>query len=122
MVNKTLIASIFIGLSLIAIFLIWHFLLSIYEVKFIAKPEVVNLKQNQKFQIEAVALNSIGWEIRFRDLECEYQIVEGIELVEIKKSKNNFFDILAKDIGEIKILANSKYSLNASFIKINVIK
>lgn len=120
MVNKTLTVSIFIVFSLLALFFIWHFLLSIYEVKFILSPESGFLNKNQNYEIEAVALNSLGWEIRFRDLYCEYQILEGSDLIEVKTTSQNKFKLIAKSVGKVNILANSKYSLNPSIIKLSI--
>ena len=104
-------------------FIGWHFFLSIYEVKFELSAAQSDIYSNSEYSIKCVGLNSLGQEIRFRDLECNFHLNEGEELVQILSTEDsNHFMFEALKAGSISILANSKYALNPTKIKYTVIK
>ena len=100
-------------LFFISSLLIWQFLLSIYEVKFRYDFDPKNLKLNKIYKIECVGINSVGWELTFRDTKfiCNFDKGESKINTFPNPDKNIlYFSLIEK--GELKITLNSKFSLN----------
>jgi hypothetical protein len=123
MAPRILTTIILFAIVLVVSFSGWHLLLSIYEVKFNFSDKENNLIRNSEYSIKCVGLNSLGWEIRYRDLECSYQFEEGQDLVEILSTEDsNHLIFKTKGKGSLTILANSKYALNPTKFKYSVIE
>ena len=113
MVHKTLTGIIFIIVFFLMSFIVWHFFISIYEVKYHVKFPSDHLTLNSDYYIQFVGLNSLGWEISFRDLEINIKLENEDKVIEILDSKRkNIFRFRTKRIGDFTFLASSKYSLN----------
>jgi hypothetical protein len=72
------------------------------------------------YKLECVAVNSLGWDLKFRDCKLSCKIEKGEGMMDIlPNSENNilYFSLTGK--GEIRILLNSKYSLNPTIISLN---
>jgi hypothetical protein len=120
MAQKILTTIILLAIIFLVSFISWHFLFSIYEVKFNVSAVENKLNRNSEYNIECIGLNSFGWEIRYRDLECSYQFEEGQDLVEILRDSNHLI-FKTKRKGSLTILANSKYALSPTIFKFIVI-
>ena len=119
MSGRILIYSISALILILLLFFCWHFLLSIYEVKYKTNFENDVLALNNEYFIKCVGLNSLGWEINYRDLKCDYTVISGIELIRVEKTKNNNeFIFVPHSAGKIVIQANSVLSLNPSEYKL----
>ncbi len=121
--SKVLTTIILFVIVFLLSFIGWHFFLSIYEVKFELSAAQSDIYSNSEYSIKCVGLNSLGQDIRFRDLECNFQFKEGQELVELLRTEDSNH-LLFKTIkaGRISILASSKYALNPTKLKYTVIK
>ena len=108
-----------LGVLLLSL-LIWHFIFSIYEVKYVYKFDPSSLKVGEEYHVECIGLNSLGWEINYRDLHFEYKILAGKELIDqLNKLKRNILRIRFIKNGEVKIQLNSKYALNPTILILN---
>ncbi|PID59509.1 MAG: hypothetical protein CR986_05600 [Ignavibacteriae bacterium] len=102
-----LFASIFFILLIV-----WHFFLSIYEVKIISEFNPEELKLKKKYTVKCVGLNAQGNELSFRNLECKFEIIEGKENIKILDEKeNNSLLFSTIKAGSLVIEIESKYSL-----------
>lgn len=119
MVPKTLNVLVLLIIIIIFSFLIWHFFLSIYEVKYYPPSEILVI--NTEYKIQSVGVNALGWEIKFRNLECNFVIDKEENKIEFLKSDyQNQALFLTKSAGEITIYADSKYSLNPTPLKFTI--
>ena len=114
-------------ISIIALFIItffsWHYLFSIYEVKFKYEFNPSELKTNQSYKICAVAINSLGWNLKFRELGLSHKIINGKNIVEISNiPEYNSINFKVLNFGEFILELNSKFSLNATRFKLKAAK
>lgn len=106
----------------LVLFFCWHFLLSIYEVKYKTNFKSDVLVIDNEYFIKCVGLNSLGWEINYRNLNCNFNIISGDELIRIEKSKDkNEFIFIPKSAGKLVIQTNSQLSLNPSQFNLKII-
>ncbi|MCW8849121.1 MAG: hypothetical protein OQJ81_04005 [Melioribacteraceae bacterium] len=103
-------------------FFCWHFLVSIYEVRYKTSFKSDALTLNNQYFIKCVGLNSLGWEINYRDLKCNFTVISGNELIRVGKtiSKNEFI-FIPLSAGQLIIQANSQLSLNPSEYKLEIL-
>ena len=112
MVTKTLVALFTIVLIFLLSFFVWHFLFSIYEVKYKPSINEKELKCNSEISIQTVGINFFGWELPFRKIKSQIKIIEGNDLIKLTQ-KDNF--VIIKTLNRegkciIKILP--EFSLN----------
>ena len=123
MPSRILIIGSSLFLLIVVLFFCWHFFLSIYEVKFKHNFTDHQLLVDNTYQIKCVGLNSIGWEINYRNLACEFIISSGGDLIKIIDSpEENTFTFSTLSPGEVIIIINSKYSLNPTRYKLKTIE
>ena len=116
-----LIYVISLSISALILFFSWHFLLSIYEVKYKTSFKTDSLTLNTSYKINCVGLNSLGWEIQFRDLKCNFKVISGNNIVKIEDTThNNEFVFTPHSAGIVVIQADSEFSLNPSEFKLNI--
>lgn len=119
--GRILIYFISLSISALILFLSWHFLLSIYEVRYNTSFKSDSLILNTSYKINCVGLNSLGWEIRFRDLNCIYKVISGNSIVNIEETTHpNEFVFTPHSTGIVVIQANSEFSLNPSEFTLNI--
>ncbi len=112
-----LFSSIFI--LIVILFFCWHFLFSIYEVKFKHNFPDKRLLVDNSYEIKCIGLNSIGWEITYRNLDCNFIVQSGSDLIKINNSKDaNQFNFKTLATGELVIEVNSHYSFNPTRYKL----
>lgn len=108
---------------IVILFFSWHFLISIYEVKYKTNFKNDILVVNNKYSIKCVGLNSLGWEIDFRDLKCSFKVNSGNELIRVEQTKNrNEFIFIPFSPGQLVIQSNSELSLNPSEYKLKILQ
>jgi hypothetical protein len=115
--------TITIILFLVLIFLCYHYLINIYEVRVITEPEALYADNQSTVVVSVVPLNSFGWKALFRTVTAEFEIKEGASLVETVKvdTKNGKLFLRAKDeTGKVTILVKSEYSLLPTIVEIPV--
>lgn len=93
------------------VFFVWHYLFSIYEVKIIYDFNNRNLKMKKNYCVKCVGLNSFGHQLSFRDLDCQFNIIQGAEIIKSNKSEQNKFCFTPITYGKIVLEINSKFSL-----------
>lgn len=92
--------------------MVWNYIFSIYEIDYKVNPNFLVADGSSICEIVIVPVNSFGWKAPFRNVEVNYQIVEGSRLIEIVESdKTGTIKIKAKDKpGKVLLKVNSKYS------------
>lgn len=114
--NKVALISSFITFIILS-FLVWQFLLSIYEVKYIYNFNPSDIRTNNIYEITAVAINSFGWSLSFRNSEFSIKIIKGHSLIELNNHSDNSVYFQIKGNGEIELELDSRYSLNPTLLK-----
>ena len=115
--------TITIILFLVLIFLCYHYLINIYEVRVITEPEALYADNQSTVVVSVVPLNSFGWRALFRTASAEFVIKEGLPLVEIIKidKSNGRLILKAKSAkGKVVIEVKSPFSLLPTIIEIPV--
>lgn len=119
--GKMLIYIISLSLSAFILFFSWHYLLSIYEVRYKTSFKNDSLTLNTSYSIKCLGLNSLGWELEFRDLKCNYKVISGNNYIKIDEiTHKNEFVFTPHSSGLVVIQANSEFSLNPSKFKLNI--
>jgi len=101
----------------------YHYFINIYEVTVSAEPEALYADNQSEVVIWVVPLNSFGWKALFRTASAEFEIKEGLPLVEIIKidRENGKMILKAKsEKGKIVIEIKSPFSLLPTIIEIPV--
>ena len=112
---------ILVLLVFIAGFFSYHYIFSIYEVTFKVTPDKLYADNNSTLIIEAVPVNSFGWQAPFRNAYSEFTFNEGKDLIEIifQDNSKGILKLRAKEkSGKVSITIKSKYSLLPSTIEI----
>lgn len=123
MSSKFVIIISSIIILVICLFLCWHFIFSIYEVKYKHNYPNEKLVIDNNYKIKCVGLNSFGWEIDYRDLGTTFTIITGSKLIKIDEiSEQNQFSFSPIFAGEISIEVNSKFSLNPTLYKLQIVE
>lgn len=120
MVQKRLIIIISISSVIVLSFFVWHFIISIYEVRYVYDFHPNELSVNSEYCIDIVGINSLGWEIKYRNLDINFEIELGKENIEIFEYQNKIC-FLTKNPGDFSILLFPVYSLNPTLIKGKII-
>jgi hypothetical protein len=89
------------------------YFINIYEVKYIPSGELLIADNSSLLNIDVVPINSFGKRALFRNVEADFFIEEGEELVDIlsDRSETSRFTIRSKTMeGEVVILVKCKKS------------
>ena len=122
MSGRIVIYILSVFLFTVILFFCWHFLLSIYEVRYKTNFNNDLIAINNQYSIKCVGLNSLGWEIDFRDLKCSFTVISGNELIRFEKTKNkNEFIFSPHFVGLLIIQSYSEFSLNPSEFKLKIL-
>jgi hypothetical protein len=109
--------------SLIVGFLFYHYFINIYEVTISAEPKALYADNQSEVVISVVPLNSFGWRALFRTASAEFEIIEGLPLVEIIKIDRVNGKMILKarsEKGKVIIEIKSPFSLLPTIIEIPV--
>ncbi|MGE5498219.1 MAG: hypothetical protein ACM3Q2_09125 [Syntrophothermus sp.] len=105
------------------LFILWQYVLNIYEVRFDVSPPVLYADSKSETVIEAVPLNAFGWKAPFRKSASIFEITEGEDLVQIIENspEEGRLVLRAGDRqGLVVVKVTTKYSLWPSIIEIPV--
>ena len=111
-------------ITFILIFLIYHFVFSIYEVTYKTGSNRIYADNESVVEINAIPVNSFGVRAPFRKVYAGFIIKEGAELVEVIKKDEETGKIILKSkakTGIVIIHINSKYAILPTEIQINII-
>ncbi len=120
--KKYLAIAITLILLFIASFFIWHFLLSIYEVKFEALVNTSVIKPGSKLTIKTIGINSFGWELRFRTIKSKVEIIEGKDLIKLSQIGNSIIIKILDKEGNFTVKIFPNLSLNPTEFKFHIEK
>ena len=109
-----LISLIVLVLLFVISFLIWHFFLSIYEVKYKSIPDTLNVKCNSEIRIKIIGINSFGWELPFRKIKSKVEVLKGSDLIELSEEKNKIIIKTLSEEGEVLIKIKPELALSAT--------
>ncbi len=112
MVKNTLTTLLIFALVFLLSFFVWHFFLSIYEVKYNTSVVGSILKCNTELTIKTIGVNSLGWELPFRTIESKVEIIDGKDLIEFSQTKNSIIIKTLSTEGKFEIKVIPKLSLN----------
>lgn len=115
-------ATIFI-LSVFS-YALWYFVFNIYEVKFDIKYLEKISSDRKKYEIVCSPINLLGKTVPYRRLNFDYEIEEGIGLVEIQKRENKkeLFLTSLNDSGIVVLIMKTKLSLFPQILKLDLAK
>jgi len=122
MEKKTLVISIIIILFFLLSFFIWHFFLSIYEVKYNTSLEGSTINCNSELTIKTIGINSFGWELPFRKIESKVKILERDELIVLSQYENSIVIKTLSTEGEFTIKIVPNLSLNPTKFKYKIVQ
>ena len=123
MVKNSLTTLAIVFATLIILFFTWHYMLSIYEVRYKYNFNPNKISINKTYCIECVGINALGWELSFRDLYLNCKTLGEIESdkMQLKIDKNKIcFQI--NRIDDFELLFSSKYSLNPTKLVLSAIE
>ncbi len=119
MKNGVLIIASIILLIVTLSFFIWQYIFSIYEVTVSVSSS--NVKVGDRVIITVLPINSFGNVVPFRKPDCEFEFVEGHNLVNsIEKNNRAEITFTAKSVGKIILYVSSPLSLEKNLVEINV--
>jgi hypothetical protein len=97
----------------VTVSLVWMYFVNIYEVKYVPSEELLVADDSSQLNIDVVPVNSFGNRALFRNVEADFFIEEGEELIDIlsDRSETSRFTIKSKNTeGEVVILVKCKKS------------
>lgn len=115
--KKSYIVLYFAISVLIVSFLLWQYVFLIYEVKIELTSNRIKLSENNTVTLIAFPLNSMGKKIPLRDVEINFEIVEGEELVDplvLNDAERKAVFTPQGKIGTVRIIVDCKYSLSST--------
>lgn len=112
MVKSTLVTLFIIILLLLLSFFLWHFFLSIYEVKFDTSVDGSTLNCDSELTIKTIGVNSLGWELPFRTIISKVEISNGQGLFNLSEDENLIKIKTFGNEGEFSIKVIPELSLN----------
>ncbi len=121
--SRNSIFLIIILLTAVLAFGIYNYLISIYEVIYTADPPELFADNKSITIISAVPVNALGWKALFRNVDVDFEISQGKELVEIVKQDNPNGRLILKSKnlpGEVQIIAASRFSLLPTLITVKL--
>lgn len=102
----------------------YFFLYNIYGTEIRRSPMNLFADTSSEMIIEVVPINALGRKAWFRKSSAEFEIIEGVDLIEIvgRKSESGFLKIRSKGkVGVVGIKIKSKHSLLPEYIEIQIL-
>ena len=113
---------------LISVFILllggYFFLFNIYGSEVQRLPKNLYADHSSAMVIEVIPVNALGKKARFRKSSATFEIVEGLELIEILEYKKElgFIKIRSKGkVGLVGIKIKSEHSLFPEYIEIEIL-
>ena len=122
--NKVKVFLLAILILFLAAFILYYFIFNIYEIEVTVRPKIVFADPSREIQIEIKPINALGWKVPFRTAKGKFKIVEGNNIVEIIKVKEDvgMFILRSKGIeGTVGIYIESEFSLFPSYVEIHLL-
>lgn len=102
----------------------YFFLYNIYGSEVIRTPQNLFAQNTSEMKIEVVPINSLGKHALFRKSSAAFEIVEGMDLIEITEYNKESGFIKIRSIGKtglVGIKIKSQYSLLPEYIEIEIL-
>ena len=102
----------------------YFFLYNIYGSEVRRLPQYLYADTYSEMKIEVIPVNALGKKAWFRNSSATFEIVEGLELIEIKEynKESGFIKIRSKGkIGLVGIKIKSEHSLLPEYIEIEIL-
>lgn len=118
------IIMILVSIMILILIFGYYFLYNIYEVKVEVNPAQLYADANSKLEIKIIPINSLGSKALFRSTQCEFEIIEGKELVDIISLDREkcILKIKSRGIeGKVGIKIYSNHSLFPQYVEILVL-
>ncbi|MBK6915074.1 MAG: hypothetical protein IPH11_15940 [Ignavibacteriales bacterium] len=119
--RRSIIYYLVLFLIILSALFFYNYVYSIYEIKYQISNQIIFC--NSTAEIKAVGINAMGYEITFRTIRAEYEIIEGQDLVEIIYKDVSKGELKIKALsksGIVTIRATSQYSLLPAIIEIPI--
>lgn len=119
--RRSIIYYLVLFLIILSALFFYNYVYSIYEIKYQISNQIIYC--NSTAEIKAVGINAMGYEITFRTIRAEYEIIEGQDLVEIIYKDVSKGELKIKALsksGIVTIRATSPYSLLPAIIEIPI--
>ncbi|MCX6152304.1 MAG: hypothetical protein NTX22_17395 [Ignavibacteriales bacterium] len=114
-----------LSFALIFSFLIWQYVLNIYEVDFLVEPKELFTDNKSIVRIEAIPINSFGKRAPFRQVKTEFKILEGFNYIEVVYEDTSKGILIIRSIGQegkVQIKISTNYSLIPTILEILIVK
>lgn len=111
------------GTAVILAFVLWQYLFSIYEVTFRVFPTELSADFNSTVEIDAIPVNAFGFKAPLRNSPSEFEIIEGVQLVEVIKKDGDKGELILRAKGEpgkVVVKIRTKYSLWPALIEVPI--
>lgn len=113
-----------LGILILLLITGYYFLYNIYEIKVEISPQYLYTDSNSTLEIRVIPVNAIGSRALFRSTQSEFEIIEGVSLVEIifADKELSVFKIKSKGIeGKVGIKIYNRHSLFPQYIEILIL-
>jgi len=118
----------FLSLAILVLFLagfiLYYFIFNIYEIEVTVSPKIVFADPSCEIQIEIKPINALGWKVPFRTATGKFKIVEGNNIVEIIKVKEDVGMLILRSKGIegiVGIYIESDFSLFPSYVEVSIL-
>jgi hypothetical protein len=104
-------------------FFFYQYLIKIYESTVKVEPQNLFADNQSTITVYVIPLNSFGWKALFRNSPAEFEIIEGITLVEIKfldKDEGKLILKAKSETGKVVVRIKSKHSLLPMVVEIMI--
>lgn len=108
---------------ILAVFIAYQYIFSIYEVVIENEPEELFADNTSTMVIKAIPINALGRKAPFRKSSADFDIREGRDLIEIIQLNegDGILKIKAKNIqGKVIIFVKAEYALLPTSIEITI--
>lgn len=102
----------------------YFFLYNIYGSEVVRNPQTLYAQSSSEMIIEVIPINAMGKKAMFRSSSAAFEIVEGIDLIEIIEYKKEIGFFKIRSIGKaglVGIKIKSEHSLLPEYIEIEIL-
>lgn len=120
---KSQVKLILFSLTIFLSFVIYNYLISIYEVSVEINPKHIYADFKTIVTVQVVPVNALGFKAIFRSTTSRFVIIEGNQLVEIIESNSKVSRLKLKTkglTGTVGIKIYSEHALFPQFVEIEI--
>lgn len=102
----------------------YFFLYNIYGSEVVRNPQNLHAQTSSEMKIEVIPVNALGKKAWFRKSSADFDIVDGMDLIEITEynKESGFIKIRSKGkTGVVGIKIKSQHSLLPEYIEIEIL-